>query len=129
VVKEALRGMSLAAKLFEDLGYETAPHWQESRSDIIQILILNDPDKLVRFCQTVQKFSPVNSHVTPIPAVLPGYADNVVMAGGTFVEGSTIELSADGPLRPPYAAYLQGGLTYAHTRLALRHILENFSTP
>ncbi|WP_373532363.1 aminotransferase class I/II-fold pyridoxal phosphate-dependent enzyme [Vampirovibrio sp.] len=124
IVKEALKGMTLAAKLFEEAGYDTAPHWQDSRSDIIQILTLRDPDKLVQFCQVLQSLSPINSHVTPIPANPPGYADEVVMAGGTFIDGSTLELSADGPLRSPYAVYLQGGLTYAHTRLAVQKILE-----
>lgn len=124
VVKEALKGMTLAAKLFEEAGYDTAPHWQDSRSDIIQILTLKSPDKLVKFCQVLQGLSPINSHITPIPANPPGYADEVVMAGGTFIDGSTLELSADGPLRAPYAVYLQGGLTYAHTRLAIRKILE-----
>lgn len=125
VVKEALKGMTLAASVFEAAGYETAPHWDEVRSDIIQILILRDPDKLVRFCQVLQSLSPVSSHVVPVPANPPGYADEVVMAGGTFIDGSTIELSADGPLRAPYAVYLQGGLTYAHTRLAVKRILES----
>lgn len=124
IVKEALKGMTLASKLFEDAGYETTPHWKDTRSDIIQILTLKDPDKLVKFCQILQSLSPINSHITPIPANPPGYADEVVMAGGTFIDGSTLELSADGPLRAPYAVYLQGGLTYAHTRLALLKILE-----
>jgi cystathionine beta-lyase family protein involved in aluminum resistance len=123
-VKEALKGMTLAAKLFEDAGYDTAPHWQDSRSDIIQILTLREPEKLVKFCQILQSLSPINSHIVPIPANPPGYADEVVMAGGTFIDGSTIELSADGPLRAPYAVYLQGGLTYAHTRLAIQKILS-----
>lgn len=125
IVKEALKGMTLASKLFEDAGYDTAPHWQDSRSDIIQILTLRDPDKLVKFCQVLQSLSPINSHITPIPANPPGYADEVVMAGGTFIDGSTLELSADGPLRSPYAVYLQGGLTYAHTRLAVQEILKH----
>jgi cystathionine beta-lyase family protein involved in aluminum resistance len=123
-VKEALKGMTLAAKLFENAGYETTPHWQDTRSDIIQILTLRDPDKLVKFCQVLQSLSPINSHIVPIPANPPGYADEVVMAGGTFIDGSTIELSADGPLRPPYMVFLQGGLTYAHTRLAMQKILS-----
>ncbi|MCE3236469.1 MAG: aluminum resistance protein [Vampirovibrio sp.] len=126
VVKEALRGMTLAAKLFEEAGYDTTPHWTDSRSDIIQILTLRSPDKLVKFCQVLQSLSPINSHIVPIPANPPGYADEVVMAGGTFIDGSTLELSADGPLRSPYAVYLQGGLTYAHTRLAVQRILETF---
>jgi len=124
VVKEALKGMTLAAKLFEDAGYETTPHWKDTRSDIIQILTLRDPEKQVKFCQILQSLSPINSHITPVPAKPPGYQDEVVMAGGTFIDGSTLELSADGPLRPPYAVYLQGGLTYAHARLVMRHILE-----
>jgi cystathionine beta-lyase family protein involved in aluminum resistance len=123
-VKEALKGMTLAARLFEDAGYETTPHWQDTRSDIIQILTLREPDKLVKFCQVLQSLSPINSHIVPIPANPPGYADDVVMAGGTFIDGSTIELSADGPLRPPYMVFLQGGLTYAHTRLAMQKILS-----
>ncbi len=126
VVKEALKGMTLAAHLFEGLGYPTAPHWQETRSDIIQILTLGSAKKLVAFCQTLQKCSPVSSHVTPEPAQPPGYADSIVMAGGTFIDGSTLELSADGPLREPYAVYLQGGLTYAHTRFALKKIVAAF---
>ncbi len=124
VVKEALKGMTLAAHLFEHLGYPVNPHWQAKRSDIIQMIHLKSADNLVKFCQILQKVSPVNSAVTPIPAQIPGYADEVVMAGGTFIEGSTVELSADGPLRPPYTVYLQGGLNYAHTRYALQTILE-----
>ncbi|HEY9744805.1 MAG TPA: methionine gamma-lyase family protein [Oculatellaceae cyanobacterium] len=123
-VKEALKGMTLAARLFEEAGFDTTPHWQDVRSDIIQILALRDPEKQIRFCQVLQSLSPVSSHIVPVPANPPGYADEVIMAGGTFIDGSTLELSADGPLRPPYAVYLQGGLTYAHTRLALRRILE-----
>ena len=126
-VREALKGMSLAAKLFQEAGYETTPHWQDTRSDIIQILRLGDPAKQVKFCQILQSLSPVNSHITPIPAKPPGYQDEVVMAGGTFIDGSTLELSADGPLRPPFAVYLQGGLTYSHTRLVLREILTELS--
>jgi cystathionine beta-lyase family protein involved in aluminum resistance len=125
-VKEALKGMTLAARLFADAGYATAPHWEDARGDIIQILVLRQPERLVEFCRILQGRSPVNSHVVPIPANPPGYADEVVMAGGTFIDGSTLELSADGPLRPPYAVYLQGGLTYAHTRLVLRDILDAF---
>ncbi len=124
VVKEALKGMTLAAKVFEEAGYQTSPHWQEVRSDIIQVITLADADKLVKFCQVVQSVSPVGSAITPVPDRPPGYADQVVMAGGTFIDGSTLELSADGPLRPPYAAFFQGGLTYAHTRLAVQKILE-----
>lgn len=124
VVKESLKGMTLAAHLFEHLGYPVNPHWQGKRSDIIQMIHLKSAENLVKFCQILQKVSPINSAITPIPAQIPGYADEVVMAGGTFIEGSTVELSADGPLRPPYTVYLQGGLNYAHTRYALQKILE-----
>ncbi|MBY0402379.1 MAG: methionine gamma-lyase family protein [Cyanobacteria bacterium] len=130
IVKEALKGMTLAAHVFEDLGYSVLPSWQSVRSDIIQVIHLETPENLVHFCQILQKYSPINSGVLPIPAQLPGYEDEVVMAGGTFIEGSTLELSADGPLRPPYTVFLQGGLTYAHTRYALSKILEKLlSTP
>lgn len=124
MVKEAMKSMTLAARVFEHLGYETAPAADaDSRGDIIQIIRLHDPEKLIAFCKTLQSVSPVDSAITPIPAVVPGYADQVVMAGGTFIEGSTIELSADGPLRPPYAVFLQGGLTVAHTRYFLERFL------
>lgn len=127
VIKEALKGMTLAAKVFDELGYETSPHWEDSRSDIIQMIHLRDADKLVTFCQQLQKVSPVESAVTPIPSEVPGYGDLVVMAGGTFIEGSTIELSADGPLRDPYTVFLQGGLVYQHTRYALQTILKTLT--
>ncbi len=123
-VKEALKGMTLAAHVFESLGYETRPHWQDVRGDIIQVITLGDADRLVAFCEILQALSPVNSAVRPIPSPVPGYADPVVMAGGTFIQGATLELSADGPLREPYAVYLQGGLTYAHTRLALERAVD-----
>lgn len=124
VVKEALKGMTLAANLFESFGYSTMPSWQSLRSDIIQVIHLEKPENLVNFCQVLQRVSPINSAITPIPSQVPGYGVEVVMAGGTFIEGSTIELSADGPLRPPYTVFLQGGLTYAHTRYAMSKILE-----
>lgn len=123
-VYEALKGMTLAAFLFEREGYASKPLWHELRTDIIQTLQLGDPEKLIGFCRTLQKFSPVNSAITPIPADVPGYADKVVMAGGTFIEGATLELSADGPLRAPFSVFLQGGLCYAHTRSVLKTILE-----
>lgn len=124
VVKEALKGMSLVAALFQEMGYEVTPKAFEAQSDIIQRINLEDPDKLLAFCKALQSVSPVGSRLTPIPAVTPGYADPVVMAGGTFIFGSTIELSADAPMRPPYALFLQGGLTFSHTRYALKQILK-----
>ncbi|MEM0952377.1 MAG: methionine gamma-lyase family protein [Cyanobacteria bacterium P01_H01_bin.74] len=125
MVNTALKGMTLAARLFEGQGVQTMPACEETRSDIIQVIVLKDPEKLIQFCQTLQANSPVNSHLSPVPDHPPGYADAVVMAGGTFIDGSTLELSADGPLRPPYAVFLQGGLSYAHTRLALSRTLNH----
>ena len=87
-------------------------------------VVFNNPDNLEEFCRTIQSFSPVNGYVTPIPEYIPGYEDKVIMAGGTFIEGSTIELSADGPMRPPYVAYMQGALNYAHVKIALAKILD-----
>lgn len=124
VVSEALKGAVLAAKVFEDIGYDSAPKYYEKRTDIIQNIIFNSPKPLEEFCRTIQSLSPVNGYVTPIPEYIPGYEDQVIMAGGTFIEGSTIELSADGPMRPPYTAYMQGGLNYAHVKIALTKILE-----
>lgn len=128
VVSQALKGASLYAMVFEKMGYVVSPGPLEDRFDIIQSIILGSADKLVEFCQTIQKYSPVNSHVLPAPAQMPGYQDEVVMAGGTFVENSTIEFSADGPLRSPYVAYLQGGLSYHHIRYCLERTLAESKT-
>jgi cystathionine beta-lyase family protein involved in aluminum resistance len=119
VVCQALKGAVFAASLFSALGYQTWPHFTQPRSDIIQAIELGSPAKMVAFCRGLQRWSPVDAHVRPEPSALPGYSDEVVMAGGTFVQGSSIELSADGPLRPPYAVYLQGGLTFEHAVLGI----------
>lgn len=119
VVASAVKGAMLSALVFSDLGMEVKPAPADRRFDIIQAIRFGDRRKLVNFCRAIQYFSPVNAHVSPEPAEMPGYEDQVVMAGGTFVEGSTIELSADGPLREPYAAFLQGGLTYLHIKCML----------
>lgn len=123
IVSQALKGACLYAMVFEKLGFTVSPAPLEARYDIIQSIILGSADKLVEFCSTIQKYSPVNSHVNPAPAQMPGYQDEVVMAGGTFVENSTIEFSADGPLRTPYVAYMQGGLSYHHIRYCLERTL------
>ena len=125
VVADAVKGAILAAKIFEDIGFNSAPKFDDKRSDIIQNIIFNSPEPLEQFCKTVQSVSPVNGYVTPIPEYIPGYEDKVIMAGGTFIEGSTIELSADGPMRPPYVAYMQGGLNYSHVKIALKRIINN----
>ena len=125
VVSDALKGAVLAAKIFDDIGYNSSPKYFEKRTDIIQNIIFNNAEQLELFCRTIQSLSPVNGYVTPIPEYVPGYEDKVIMAGGTFIEGSTIELSADGPMRPPYVAYLQGGLNYAHVKIALNKFVSN----
>ena len=124
VVCDAVKGAVLAAKIFEETGFDSAPKYYEKRTDIIQNITFNSPEPLEHFCRTIQALSPVNGYVTPIPEYVPGYEDPVIMAGGTFIEGSTIELSADGPMRPPYVAYMQGGLNYAHVKIALAKILD-----
>ena len=124
VVCDAVKGAVLAAKIFEEIGYDSAPKYNEKRTDIIQNIIFGSPEPLEQFCRTIQSLSPVNGYVTPIPEYIPGYEDKVIMAGGTFIEGSTIELSADGPMRDPYVAYMQGGLNYAHVKIALTKFLD-----
>ncbi len=124
VVCDAVKGAVLAAKIFEETGFDSSPKYYEKRTDIIQNITFNSPEPLEHFCRTIQALSPVNGYVTPIPEYVPGYEDPVIMAGGTFIEGSTIELSADGPMRPPYVAYMQGGLNYAHVKIALAKILD-----
>ncbi len=124
VVADAVKGAVLAAKIFDEIGYNSAPKYYEKRTDIIQNITFGSPEPLEHFCRTIQALSPVNGYVTPIPEYIPGYEDKVIMAGGTFIEGSTIELSADGPLREPYVAYMQGGLNYAHIKIALSKILD-----
>lgn len=124
IVSEAVKGAILAAKIFEEIGYISTPKFDEKRTDIIQTITFNAQKPLEDFCKTVQELSPINSYVTPIPDDIPGYEDKVIMAGGTFIEGSTIELSADGPIREPYAVYMQGGLNYAHVKIVLQSILD-----
>ena len=124
IVSEAVKGAILAAKVFEDIGFNSSPRYDEKRTDIIQNIIFGSPKPLEEFCRTIQSLSPVNGYVTPIPEHIPGYEDEVIMAGGTFIEGSTIELSADGPMREPYVAYMQGGLNYAHIKICLEEILK-----
>ncbi len=126
VVCDAVKGAVLAAKIFDEIGYDSSPKFNEKRTDIIQNITFNAPEPLEKFCRTIQSLSPVNGYVTPIPEYIPGYEDKVIMAGGTFIEGSTIELSADGPMRAPYVAYMQGGLNYSHIKIALEKFLDKF---
>jgi cystathionine beta-lyase family protein involved in aluminum resistance len=119
VVAGAVKGAMLAASLMAGLGFKIDPAPLDPRFDIIQAVEFGDRQKLINFCRAIQSFSPVNAHVVPEPSSMPGYADEVIMAGGSFIEGATIELSADGPLRSPYAVYIQGGLSYLHVKSAL----------
>lgn len=111
-VAQAIKTAVFAARLFEKLGFDVFPRYDERRSDIIQTFTLGSEDALVKFCRGIQAGSPVDAHVAPVPWEMPGYNDRVIMAAGAFTQGSSIELSCDGPVRPPYIAYLQGGLTY-----------------
>ena len=122
-VCQALKTALLAARLFENLGLRSTPGSTEKRADIIQAIQMGTPERLVAFCQGIQSASPIDSMAMPEPWDMPGYDDPVVMAAGTFVAGASIELSADGPMRAPYIAYMQGGLTYTHGRLALAEAL------
>ena len=123
-VAQCIKGAMLFAKTFETMGYDCIPASTDPRSDIVQSIALETPENLVRFCRAIQAASPVDSHVTPYPWDMPGYEDQVIMAAGGFIEGSSIELSADGPMRAPYRVYFQGGLTYEHIKLALIQVLE-----
>ena len=126
-VAQALKTAILAARIFENLGLKTTPGAFEPRADIIQAIMLETGDRLVRFCQGIQMASPVDAMALPEPWDMPGYQEQVVMAAGTFVAGASIELSADGPMRAPYTAYMQGGLTYSHGRLAMEMALEHMA--
>ena len=124
VVAQAVRTATLAAAVFRLLGMKTAPEVNAPRTDLIQALELGTPERLIAFCQGIQMASPVDSMALPEPWDMPGYQEQVIMAAGTFVSGASIELSADAPMRPPYTAYLQGGLTYSHGKLALIRTLD-----
>ena len=123
-VCQAMKVAMLAAKLFENLGLKASPSSDERRADIIQAIQMGTPERLVAFCQGIQMASPIDSMALPEPWDMPGYEDQVVMAAGTFVAGASIELSCDGPMREPYTAYMQGGLTYVHGRIALAEALN-----
>jgi cystathionine beta-lyase family protein involved in aluminum resistance len=119
IVAEAVKGTHLISYVFNELGYEVNPLPFEPRRDIIQAVKLGTPEKLIAFCRALQRFSPVGSYLDPVPAPMPGYESKLVMAGGTFIDGSTLELSADGPLREPYIVFCQGGTHWTHCSLAL----------
>jgi cystathionine beta-lyase family protein involved in aluminum resistance len=119
VVGQALKGAVFTAAMLEKLGMNSSPRWNAKRTDLIQSVQFDDREKMIAFCQAIQFASPINSYVTAHPSYMPGYEDDVIMAAGTFIQGASIELTADGPIRPPYVAYVQGGLTYAHVKIAV----------
>ncbi|WP_289001191.1 methionine gamma-lyase family protein [uncultured Megasphaera sp.] len=129
VTAQAIKGAVFAAAVFDRLGFKVSPSYETPRSDLIQTIFLENEKNMCLFAQGIQTFSPVDAHVTPIPDDMPGYADKIIMAAGDFVQGSSIELSADGPIRPPYVMYLQGGIVFEHNVLAVmsaaQYIMEN----
>lgn len=124
IVSESLKGALLFGGVYSSLGFEITPTVEEDRSDIIQAIKFNDKDMVIKICEAVQAASPVDGYVSPIPWDMPGYTNQVIMASGAFVSGSSIELSADAPMRPPYIAYIQGGLFYDHVKLGVMLSLE-----
>jgi cystathionine beta-lyase family protein involved in aluminum resistance len=124
VVGQALKGAVFTSAMLEKLGMNTHPKWDAKRTDLIQSVQFDDPEQMIAFCQAIQYASPVNAHFTPYPNYMPGYEDDVIMAAGTFIQGASIELTADGPIRPPYVAYVQGGLTYSHVKIAICTALD-----
>lgn len=124
VVASSLKIAVLTAKCLEDMGYEVSPKYNEQRADIVENIVFNDPDKLIAYTQGIQSASPIDSNSLPIPAPMPGYDDEIIMASGSFTQGSSIELSCDGPLRKPYIAYQQGGLTYVYGKIGVAAAID-----
>ena len=119
VVASSLKTAIFTSAILEELGYEVEPKYNQKRADIVQNIVFNDENKLIKYCQAIQSYSAIDSHVLPIPSDMPGYSDKIIMASGSFTQGSSIELSCDGPLRSPYIAYQQGSLTYQYGKLAV----------
>ena len=125
VVASSLKTVVLASFLLEQLGYEVSPKWNEERADIVQTITFNNPDKLIKFVQGIQKGSAIDANALAEPSDMPGYDDKIIMASGSFTQGSSIELSCDGPIRSPYVAYLQGSLTYEYGKIGILKAIEN----
>ena len=125
VVASSLKTVVLASFLLEQLGYEVSPKWNEERADIVQKITFNNPDKLIKFVQGIQKGSAIDANALAEPSDMPGYDDKIIMASGSFTQGSSIELSCDGPIRSPYVAYLQGSLTYEYGKIGILKAIEN----
>ena len=124
VTASAEKGAIFAANLYEPLGFKCVPNATESRHDIIQAVELGSEEAMIAFCKGIQAAAPVDSFATPIPGDMPGYENQVIMAAGAFIQGSTMELSADGPIRAPYAVYFQGGLTWHHAKIGILNSLQ-----
>ena len=127
ITSQAVMGAIYCARMFERLGYEVLPKYNDLRSDIIQVVRLKNAEEVIAFCQGVQAAAPVDSYVKPEPWAMPGYEDEVIMAAGAFIQGSSIELSADAPIRPPYNVYFQGGLTFDHSKMGTLKAIEYLS--
>ncbi|MFD2208910.1 aminotransferase class I/II-fold pyridoxal phosphate-dependent enzyme [Virgibacillus halophilus] len=119
IVSQALKGAVFTSRFLELLGFAPSPQYREKRTDLIQSVNFDTAEQMIHFCQSIQANSPVNAYVVPYPSAMPGYEDDVIMAAGTFIQGSSIELSADGPVREPYTVFVQGGLTYEHVKIAM----------
>ena len=125
VVASALKTVVFASLLLEEKGYEVSPKWNEERNDIVETITFNKKELLIKFVEGIQMGSAIDSHVLPVASPMPGYDDEVIMASGSFTQGSSIEISCDGPIRKPYIAYLQGGLTYEYGKIAVLKAIEN----
>lgn len=125
VVSQSLKGALFTSLLLEKMNMNTVPKYDAKRTDLIQTVQFDTKEQMIAFCQSIQHASPIDAHFSPEPSYMPGYEDDVIMAAGTFVQGSSIELSADGPIRPPYEAYVQGGLTYEHVKIAVTRAVMN----
>ena len=125
VVASSLKVAVLTSYLLEKLGYQVSPKYNEKRADIVEAITFNDKNLLIKYIQSIQKYSPIDSNTLPIPAPMPGYDDDIIMASGSFTQGSSIELSCDGPIRAPYIAYQQGGVTYNYGKIAIVNAIKN----
>ncbi|MBE6144478.1 MAG: hypothetical protein E7169_02775 [Firmicutes bacterium] len=125
VVSSSLKTAIFASKMLEELGFDVEPKYNDERADIVQNIIFNNPDKLIKYCQGIQEASPIDSNAKPEPWDMPGYTDKIIMAAGAFTQGSSIELSCDGPIRKPYIAYMQGGLTYEYGKIGVMKAISN----
>ncbi|WP_144511260.1 methionine gamma-lyase family protein [Bacillus sp. FJAT-22090] len=124
IVSQAVKGAIFTSAVLEEAGMVTEPHYTEKRTDLIQSVSFPTAEQMIQFCKAIQMHSPVNAQFAPEPAYMPGYEDDVIMAAGTFIQGSSMELTADGPIRPPYTAFIQGGLTYEHVKYAILGALQ-----